>query len=300
MLSEMPARFSTAIHRWARMNNIFRTPRAGASAMPDRNTEYLYYQTLIGAWPISVERAQAYMLKATREAKQQTTWTANNKEFEDAMNKFIEGTLNHQPFVKELEQFLDKIILPGRVNSLAQTLLKYTAPGVPDTYQGTEIWDLSLVDPDNRRPVDYDLRRRLLDDLKRLDGTNVASEVMARIDEGMPKMWVVHQALLLRRERPDWFGAQAGYTPLPAEGSRSEHLIAYLRGDSLAVVVPRLSVKLGGTWRETSVSLPPGRWMNRLTNAEIEGGRVAIKSLLESFPVALLVKKDQVQGGRNA
>src|SRR6185437_12888594 len=148
-------------------------------AMPDRNPEYLYYQTLIGAWPISVERAQAYMLKTAREAKQETTWTANNKEFEDALAKFIAETLAHAPFVRELEQFVDKVKDAGRVNSLAQSLMKLTAPGVPDTYQGTEIWDLSLVDPDNRRPVDYKVRAELLKELQDLHGNDVAAQVMA-------------------------------------------------------------------------------------------------------------------------
>ncbi|HUZ93716.1 MAG TPA: malto-oligosyltrehalose synthase [Edaphobacter sp.] len=300
VLSEMPGRFGTAIHRWARMNNGFRTPRAGASAMPDRNTEYLYYQTLIGAWPISIERAQAYMLKTAREAKQETTWTANNKEFEDALAKFIAGTLEHAPFVRELEQFVDKVKDAGRVNSLAQSLMKYTAPGVPDTYQGTEIWDLSLVDPDNRRPVDYQLRIALMKDLEKLHGDNIAALVMARAEEGLPKMWVVHHALRLRRERPEWFSAEAAYTPLLAEGPKCDHVIAYLRGDSLAVVVPRLTVKLGGAWKETSIMLPKGRWLNLLTKLEIDGGRVAIRSLLNSFPVALLVRKDDGKEQSNA
>jgi (1->4)-alpha-D-glucan 1-alpha-D-glucosylmutase len=296
VLSEIPARFSTVIHRWARMNSEFRTARAGSSAMPDRNTEYLYYQTLSGAWPICIERAQAYMLKAAREAKQETTWTANNKEFEDALAKFIAGTLEHAPFVRDLELFVDKVKAAGRVNSLAQSLMKYTAPGVPDTYQGTEIWDLSLVDPDNRRPVDYQLRISLMKDLKKLHGDNVAAQVMARAEEGLPKMWVAHHALRLRRERPEWFGAGAAYTPLPAEGPKSDYVIAYLRGDSLAVVVPRLTVKLGGAWRETSIMLPRGRWLNLLTKLEIDGGRVAIKNLLNSFPVALLVRRDDNEG----
>ncbi|MEO6816512.1 MAG: malto-oligosyltrehalose synthase [Edaphobacter sp.] len=300
VLSEMPARFSAAIHRWTRMNNGFRTPRAGSSAMPDRNTEYLYYQTIIGAWPISIERAQAYMLKATREAKQETTWTANNKEFEDALAKFIEATLEHAPFVRDLEQFVDKVRDAGRTNSLAQSLMKYTAPGVPDTYQGTEVWDLSLVDPDNRRPVDYQLRMALMKDLKKLHGDNIAAQVMARAEEGLPKMWVAHHALRLRRERPEWFGAEAAYTPLPAEGPKSDYVISYLRGVSLAVVVPRLSVKLGGAWRETSIMLPKGRWLNVLTNVELDGGRVAIKSLLNSFPVALLVRRDDSKEQSNA
>ncbi len=300
VLSEMPARFSAAIHRWARMNNGFRTPRAGSSAMPDRNTEYLYYQTLIGTWPISIERVQAYMLKAAREAKQETTWTANNKEFEEALAKFIAATLEHAPFVRDLEQFVDKVKDAGRANSLAQSLMKYTAPGVPDTYQGTEVWDLSLVDPDNRRPVDYQMRITLMKDLKKLHGDNIAAQVMARAEEGLPKMWVAHHALRLRRERPEWFGAGAAYTPLLAQGPKSDHVIAYLRGDSLAVVVPRLTVKLGGAWRETNIMLPKGRWLNLLTKLEIDGGRVAIKNLLNSFPVALLVRKDDNKEQGNA
>lgn len=268
--------------------------------MPDRNTEYLYYQTLIGAWPISIERAQAYMLKATREAKQETSWTANNKEFEDALAKFISDTLEHAPFVRDLEQFVDKVKDAGRVNSLAQSLLKYTAPGVPDTYQGTEIWDLSLVDPDNRRPVDYQLRIRLMKVLKKLHGDNISAQVMAQSEEGLPKMWVTHHALRLRRERPEWFGAEAAYAPLLAEGPKSDHVIAYMRGKSLAAVVPRLTVKLGGAWRETSIVLPRGRWLNVLTGFELEGGRVAIKSLLNNFPVALLVRRDDGKEQSNA
>jgi (1->4)-alpha-D-glucan 1-alpha-D-glucosylmutase len=292
VLSEIPGRFSAAIHRWSRMNNAFRSGRSGSFVMPDRNTEYLYYQTLIGAWPLSVERAQQYMLKAAREAKLQTSWTANNKPFEDALRKFIADTLAHPPFLRDLEQFVDRVKDAGRVNSLAQALLKYTAPGVPDTYQGTELWDLSLVDPDNRRPVDYDLRRRLLAELKEMDGPDMAAKIMARADEGLPKMWLVHQTLLLRRERPEWFRAEAAYTPLAVEGSRSDHAIAYLRGDSVAVVVPRLTAKLGGAWRETAVALPEGTWTHRLTGSTVHGGRTLVKSLLSDFPVALLVRND--------
>jgi len=299
VLSEMPARFSTAIHRWSRMNSAFRSGRSGSSIMPDRNTEYLYYQTVIGAWPMTVERAQQYMLKATREAKLQTSWTTNNKPFEDALHKFIADTLTHPPFLRDLEQFVDRVKGAGRVNSLAQALLKYTAPGVPDTYQGTELWDLSLVDPDNRRPVDYDLRRSLLADLKKMDGPGVAARIMARADEGLPKMWLVHQVLQLRRERPQWFRAEAAYTPLTVEGSRSDHAIAYLRGDSVAVVVPRLTAKLGGAWRETTVILPPARWVNRLTGLTTDGGKVSLKNLLNDFPVALLTRKDHIDHAGN-
>ncbi len=287
VLSEVAGRFAGVLQRWSRMNRPFLTRE-----LPDRNTEYLYYQTLIGAWPLPVDRAQAYMLKAAREAKQQTSWVANNKEFEDALNRFIEQTLGHAPFVRDLEQFVEKIKLAGWVNSLAQTLMKHTAPGVPDLYQGTELWDLSLVDPDNRRPVDYELRKRLLAELKAMEGDNTATKVMERAEEGLPKMWTIHQALQLRRERPEWFGAQACYRPLVVEGAKSDHVIAYLRGDAVATVVPRLTMKLGGAWRRTMVTLPNGTWRDRLTNRTFDGGKVAVDELLEDFPVALLVRDD--------
>jgi (1->4)-alpha-D-glucan 1-alpha-D-glucosylmutase len=132
----------------------------------------------------------------------QTTWVANNKEFEDALMEFVSRTMAHEPFVKDLEQFVERVKGPGRINSLAQMLMKHTAPGVPDLYQGTEVWDLSLVDPDNRRPVDYERRKALLREMRAMMGENVAARVMERMDDGMPKMWVIHQALQLRRESP--------------------------------------------------------------------------------------------------
>jgi (1->4)-alpha-D-glucan 1-alpha-D-glucosylmutase len=291
VLSEMPAKFGAVVQRWSRMNNAFRARKSAAEAMPDRNTEYLYYQTLIGAWPLSIDRAQAYMLKAVREAKQQTTWVANNKEFEDALSMFVELTLNYAPFLKELQQFVAKVQDAGRVNSMAQTLLKYTVPGVPDLYQGTELWDLSLVDPDNRRPVDYALRQRLLGELKEMTG-DVAAQVMYRADEGLPKMWTIHQALRLRQERPECFSAEAAYVPIEVDGAKHDHVIAFRRGHDVVTVVPRLIVKLAGMWKDTWVSLPEGRWRNRLTGRSLEGGNVPVKELLKDFPVALLVRED--------
>jgi len=240
VLSEIPGKFNSAIERWARMNSAFRTKKPGSIAMPDRNTEYLYYQTLIGAWPLPMERAQAYMLKAVREAKQQTSWVANNKDFEDALRMFIELTLNYAPFLREMNQFVARVQDAGRVNSLVQTLLKYTAPGMPDLYQGGELWDLSLVDPDNRRPVDYGVRKRLLCEMKKMTENDIASEVMRRADEGLPKMWTIHKALEVRRERPDCFDAEAEYTPIEVDGAKHDHVIAYLRGDDVVTVVPRL------------------------------------------------------------
>jgi (1->4)-alpha-D-glucan 1-alpha-D-glucosylmutase len=291
VLSEMPGPFGGVLNRWSRMNNDLRAELFGGGQgdMPDRNTEYMLYQTLIGAWPITAERMQDYMLKATREAKQRTSWTVNNAKFEEALHKFIEAVMQHAPFVTNLEQFVETVKMAGRVNSLAQTLMKHTAPGVPDLYQGSELWDLSLVDPDNRRPVDYPLRTKLLREIKRLPANGAAAEVMRRGDEGLPKMWTIHQALCLRRERPQSFGAEAGYTPLKVTGSKAGHVIGYLRGEGVATVVPRLVASLGGGWMETAVELPQGQWTNRLTGAAA-GGKVAIKEMLRDFPVALLVR----------
>ncbi len=155
------------------------------NALPDRNSEYFLYQTLIGAWPISPDRIKAYMQKAMREAKQQTSWVANNKDFEDALNNFIDVILADTAFTADLESFVERILLAGRINSLTQTLLKQTSPGVPDLYQGSELWDLSLVDPDNRRPVDYELRRKLLAELPAL----CPAEILLRMDEGTSRSY---------------------------------------------------------------------------------------------------------------
>jgi len=283
VLTEFPARWRAAVHRWSRLNAHFRTGK-----YPDRNTEYLLYQTLVGAWPITQDRVVAYIEKATREAKQQTSWTQQNKEFEESLRVFIEKVLESGDFVTQLEKFVESALLAGRINSLAQTLLKFTAPGVPDTYQGSELWDLSLVDPDNRRPVDYELRKEMLAELQR--GVDIA-EIVRRMDSGLPKLWVAHKALCVRRDHPEWFVAESVYSPILAEGSKSDHLVGYQRGDSVAVLVPRWPLKLRGNWSSTTVELTPGNWKNILTNEFVIGGRVRVQTLLQRFPVALLTRE---------
>ena len=283
-LTEVPGRWRTALLRWSRMNRNFRSGK-----YPDPNTECFLYQTLIGAWPIDKERLAAYMEKATREAKQQTTWTQANRDFEDALRRFIEQILESTQFVAELEAFVGRILRAARVNSLAQTLVKYTAPGVPDTYQGSELWDLSLVDPDNRRPVDYEVRRSML---RELQAGMTAEAIVGRMDSGLPKMWVAHKALSLRREHPHWFNAGAGYTPLIAAGPKKEHLVAFLRGENVITVVPRWNLKFGDSWAGAMVDLPAGTWRNGFTGDVVEGGRQRAHSLLHRFPVALLVRYD--------
>jgi (1->4)-alpha-D-glucan 1-alpha-D-glucosylmutase len=176
----------------------------------------------------------------------------------------------------------------GRANSLAQTLLKLTAPGVPDTYQGSELWDLHLVDPDNRAEIDYETRQSLLAEIE--NGLS-PEEIMSRADSGLPKLWVIYKALHLRREKPDWFGANSGYVPLAVDGAKKEHLLGFLRGGRVATVVPRWNVRLGGNWGSTTVELPSGRWSNLLTGDALDGGRLRAQMLLRRFPVALLVQE---------
>jgi (1->4)-alpha-D-glucan 1-alpha-D-glucosylmutase len=281
LLSEIPARWAAAVARWSTRNARYRR-----GEFPERNMEYLFYQTALGAWTLEPARAVAYMQKAAREAKVHTSWTAQNPVYERALKDFVESVLADHEFAGDLASFVAPLVQPGRTNSLAQTLLKLTAPGVPDIYQGTELWNLSLVDPDNRRPVDYELRRRLLCELRCMP----IAEVLRRADEGLPKMWVIRQALGLRARRPEAFGSNSTHVGLAARGARAEHAVAFIRANEVITVVPRLVLKLSDDWRDTMIDLPSGHWHNELTGEELKGGEVALAQLLSSFPVALLAK----------
>lgn len=282
LLSEMPREWEQALNRWSRMNARYKT-----GDLPDANTEYFLYQTWIGAWPIEKERLSAYMDKATREAKAQTSWLAPDEDFETALKKFINALYDNHEFQAGLESFVRPLIAPGRVNSLAQVLLKMTAPGVPDTYQGCELWDLSLVDPDNRRPVDYRTRRQLLNEIDALS----PDEIVRRSDEGLPKLLVTKRALWLRNERPEVFGAAGDYQTLEARGAKGHHLVAVERGRDVVTVVPRLVWQLNGDWGDTVLDVPSGEWRNLLTGENLKGGEQRLRELLRRFPVALLVRK---------
>jgi (1->4)-alpha-D-glucan 1-alpha-D-glucosylmutase len=279
LLAELPQEWRETVRRWSGQND-----KHWAGSPPDRNAEYLYYQTLFGAWPLTPERASAYMEKACREAKQHTAWTNVNAEYEQTIRQFVTGTLGDADFVADLEAFVAPCLMPARITSLAQTLIKFTAPGVPDTYQGSELWDLSLVDPDNRRPVDFQLRRRLLAEAERAS----CAEAWARADEGLPKLWLIRRALELRQQRPYPFGAESSYAPLNAAGPKAEHVIAFVRGGEALTIVPRWPVRLGGDWAETSIALPEGDWRNLLDDSAYRG-KVMLVDLLRKFPVALLV-----------
>lgn len=283
LLSEIPERWAEAVERWADHNE-----RHKFGGFPDRNMEYLLYQTLVGAWPIGVERATDYARKAAREAKAYTSWTDPDPDYEKALDAFIAGLLTDREFLADFTGFVEPLIEPGRINSLTQVLLKLTSPGVPDIYQGNELWDLSLVDPDNRRPVDFTTRRRLLESLE----TATPEQILLRSDEGLPKLWVVRQALAFRKTRPELFGPEPDgeYRPIEAEGSRSDHVIAFARGQGCIVVAPRLPLRLAGQWDKTSLPLPDQQWYNELTGERISGGSTPLATLLNRFPVALLTR----------
>jgi (1->4)-alpha-D-glucan 1-alpha-D-glucosylmutase len=282
VLSEVPEAWGRLVRGWFERHR----PAWGAET-PDLNAQYLLYQTLVGAWPISVERTLAYMEKAVREAKVHTSWIAPSACYERALRDFVTGALADPGFVADLEAFLPPVVEAGRVNSLAMKLLCLTAPGAPDLYQGSELWDLSLVDPDNRRPVDFTARERLLDELLEL-GPAAARVAWERRDEGLPKLLLVQRALALRAERPGLFAGS--YEPLPATGARARHVVAFLRGAAAAVVVPRFAHGLAGDWADTAVDLPAGRWVDRIGGRPREGGPAPLSELLAGFPVALLAR----------
>jgi (1->4)-alpha-D-glucan 1-alpha-D-glucosylmutase len=246
----------------------------------------------VGAWPIDAGRVKAYMEKATREAKAFTAWTRIDEAWEEALRRFIDGVLADPEITAGIEAFVAPLVEPGRINSLALTLLRLTCPGIPDTYQGSELWDLSLVDPDNRRPVDYELRRKLLRELKK--GLAV-EKILDRTEEGLPKLWLLRQGLHLRRRHPEAFGPKEEYRPLAVSGARAEHAVAFARGGEVVAIAPRLVLGLGGDWKDTAVELPEGSWRNELTGEEVEGGERRIGDLLRRFPVALLARgRDRV------
>ena len=280
ILSEIPERWAEALHQWSQMN-----ADAWQNRLPDRHAEYLLYQTLIGAWPIDRDRAWGYMLKACREAKINTSWHEPNVSFEEKIRGFVGGVYDSPDFIASLERFVEPLILPGRINSLAQTLIKMVAPGVPDFYQGTELWDLSLVDPDNRRPVDFTRRAQLMRSARKLG----AAEALADWDSGMPKLWMTARILNVRKARPEDFSPASKYQPLVAQGSHLGRLLAFRRGDNLIAVVPRFTMTLAGEWADTRLPLPGGAWRNCFTDQVIQR-EVLPAALFELFPVALLIR----------
>jgi len=283
LLSEIPQRWSEAVSRWSAINERHRR-----DGWPDRNLEYLFYQTLVGAWPLPASRALACMQKAAYEAKEHTHAESPNANYDTALRQFITSTLADSEFLEDLENFVAPLVKPGCVNSLAQTLLKLASPGVPDIYQGAELWDLSLWDPDNRRPVDFALRQRLLAKA----AVFPAEEAWREWRSGLPKLWLIRRILKLRARRPDWFGVVARYEALAARGHARAHVVAFKRGENVIALAPRLVMGLHDDWRDTTIEMPPGRWQNTLTDEPLPDGPAPLRDLLRKFPVALLAREE--------
>lgn len=323
VLSEIPDDWKHRVARWARWNKRKKTKVDGDLA-PSRNDEYLLYQTLAGTWPFDpphgddlaayIARIQQYMTKAVREAKMYSSWIAPHEPYERAVHAFVESILRDDPisaFRTDFEPFARELSDCGLWNSLSQTLLKLTSPGIPDIYQGMELWNFSLVDPDNRRPVDYESRQRMLDELqnrlKRDDRQSIANELLASAQDGRIKLFVIAEALELRRRHPDLFTV-GEYRPLNVIGSRANHVCAFFRQngtETAMVVVPRLVARLTRTpgevpagpdvWGDTAIVLPSGEakafWRDIYTHAELDwsnNSSLPVSEILSVLPVGLL------------
>ena len=327
VLSEMPEDWERAFLRWQGMNTPHKR-NANGQPVPEANTEYLLYQTLVGTWPLGgrddpawadyLRRIAAYMQKAVREAGLHSSWMAINSDYETALQEFVETLLMRpegETFRRDVEAFLPPIQRAGLYNSLTQTLVKLTAPGVPDIYQGNELWDFSLVDPDNRRPVDFARRRAMLRALSGHKGApaKLAAELLAQAQDGRIKLWLIRCALQLRHLRYDLFTA-GDYRALPTRGEQAERCVAFGRshgGQAVVAAAGRCYLPLirgpgGGlrqpvgaaVWGETLIELgkrlPPGDYRDvfsgRVHRPRSDGGRscLPLAEVFATWPVALL------------
>jgi (1->4)-alpha-D-glucan 1-alpha-D-glucosylmutase len=279
VLSELAEEFHANLREW-RGINAARTRQINGVVAPDGCEEYYLYQTLLGAYPFGdsgnfVERIKLHMVKALREAKVHSSWLASNVLYEDTVTGFAQEILSSKDFLDAFLPFQQKVAYYGAVNSLAQTLLKIACPGVPDFYQGTELWDLNLVDPDNRRPVDYQMRKRLLAGTVQLQ-PDKAPELLQTLETGKAKLYVTYKALQFRHEHKQLF-MQGQYLPLAAEGTLAENVVAFLRkngAEFAIVIVPRFPVLLqigggGSTESNRSQTIPP---LNKGRSSASEAG----------------------------
>ncbi len=293
LLSEVPTEWALRSEAWMR-----RARGLAGGASVDPRTLYFMLQTLVGAWPISLARFSSYLLKAVREAKAWTSWLSPDLTREAALGDLARALLEDATFGAELSAFVARLEPAFVRHSLALALLKLTAPGVPDIYQGTELWDFSLADPDNRRPVDYPLRERSLSGFTApplaagapgalaLDVASGVPERLLASAHGEAKLWTIARALSVRRAWPDCFDEGGAYTPLSVVGAEQHRVVAFQRGTRVVTVAPRLTFSLSG-WRDTCVVLPEGRFVNVLTGERVSAG--GLSPLLAQFPVALLV-----------
>ncbi|MDC3961633.1 malto-oligosyltrehalose synthase [Polyangium jinanense] len=332
VLSELPSDWAGTLYRLAEATALFREELEGISA-PDRNEEYLYYQTLLGTWPFGaesaspayVERLVDYMRKATKEAKVNTSWTNADPTYDAAVEHFVRKTLADGPETRAFREALlplaRTVAYHGMWGSIAQVLLKLTSPGVPDIYQGNELWDFSLVDPDNRRPVDFGIRKQILAEIEERrrapeSRAELSRALVESASDGRIKLYVTRVALEARRQWPALFGPEGAYVPLGASGPGKDHVVAFARrckDQEILVVTPRLTARLsngrseppiGAIWGETTLQIdsPTGGstqsvYENLFTGETIEGAPadaglvLPLSRVLGAFPVALLSRK---------
>ncbi len=309
-ISEIPDLWRSSVQRWRLLNRKWKT-KIDEQEAPDANEEYLLYQTLLGSWPMDslgaplpeatpeyIKRIQAYMAKALKEAKINTSWIQPNEQWDNAVGDFIAKILQpgaKNKFVPALLPIAQEIARLGALNSLGQLVLKLTAPGVPDIYQGNETWDFSLVDPDNRRPVDYQLRRQMLDSLANAK----PKELLQSWADGRIKMFVTQKLLQFRRAQPELFW-KGNYSPLATRGTQAESCVAFARefaGERLIVLATRLSARvgfppIGERWQDTTVELPNELWTTarNIFTGEImrpDDGRLRLSEAMATLPFAI-------------
>lgn len=321
VLSEIPGRWEEHLHRWREMNRPLKSIIDGRET-PDANETYFVYQTLLGAYPFEevevsefVVRIQDYFIKSLREGERHTSWIDPDENYEQACTGFVARLLEQSednPFLNDFLPFQNKIAFYGMINSLSQTVIKMSAPGVPDFYQGTELWDLSLVDPDNRRPVDFAKRRIYLEEIQHGgdgDLLGLIRLLLSSPQDGRIKLFLIHQILKTRKADPELF-ANGGYLPLEVRGGLKHHLIAFARTSETRwamTVAPRFNTDLTPegefplgpeVWRDTEIILPidsPLRWKNVLTDEHMEDGApIPAGVMLKHFPVAFCISEDNL------
>ncbi len=307
VLSEMPGEWNRYLFRWARWNRDKKLSIDGRP-IPDPNEETFLYQTLLGAWPFDeqdipsfIDRVKQYIVKASREAKVYSSWMRPNEEHERAIHQFLEAILERGDGNRFLPHFLEvqqRIAFFGAMNSLSQELLKIAAPGVPDFYQNTMLWDLSLVDPDNRRLVEMDTRLRIAEEIDDWHG-GIVRELLENWRDGRVKAFLIHRALNARRADPDLF-IRGSYVPLEVDGTHRDCVVAFARqlDSRMAVaVVPRFMTRVASigrapigrrAWKATVVRMPEGHWTDAITGRTVTGSGVG--EILSTFPVALLLR----------
>lgn len=311
VLSEMPEKWQESVKRWSRRNEP-KKKKLNGKLVPDQNEEYLIYQALIGALPFSsddlstfLERAKRYLVKALREAKTHSDWMETDPAYEEAVLSFFQNIMEMQSgFFEDFIAFQKKAALFGLQNSLSQTLLKIASPGVPDFFQGTELWDFSFVDPDNRQPIDFERRVSYLKEIKMkndMDLPGFIADLLAKKEDGRIKLFLIHRLLRARGENADLF-QKGQYRALQAEGMHKEQIVAFARvhdGKWALALASRFHASSEMTWDDVSLQLPKGapqKWRDAITaeemeaaeGMEVEGRRILLKDAFRHLPLALL------------